>query len=52
MRGEVIVFAEDEAHALWGDTLGLVWCRKNERTEVPIKKRERATDLLWSDESL
>lgn len=44
MRGEVIVFAEDEAHALWGDTLGLVWCRKNERTEVPIKNaKERQT---------
>jgi hypothetical protein len=40
----VIVFAEDEAHTLWGDTLGHVWCRENERTEVPIENaKERQT---------
>jgi hypothetical protein len=40
----VIVFSEDEAHTLWGDTLGHVWCRENERTEVPIENvKERQT---------
>lgn len=43
-NGEVIVFAEDEAHTLWGDTIGPVWCRENERTEVPIENaKERQT---------
>jgi len=36
VSGEVIVFAEDECHLVWGDTLGYVWGRQNERTEVPI----------------
>ena len=36
VSGEVIVFAEDECHFVWGDTLGYVWGRQNERTEVPI----------------
>jgi len=44
VRGEVVVFAEDEAHALWGDTLGYVWGRENERTEVTIvNAKERQT---------
>ena len=34
--GEVIVFAEDECHLVWGDTIGYVWGQRNERTEVPI----------------
>jgi putative transposase len=34
--GEVIVFAEDECHLVWGDAIGYVWGRQNERTEVPI----------------
>lgn len=34
--GEVIVFAEDECHLIWGDTIGFVWGKRNERTEVPI----------------
>jgi transposase len=42
--GEVIVFAEDESHLLWGDTLGHVWGRRNERTVVPvINAKERQT---------
>ena len=36
VSGEVIVFAEDECHFVWGDTIGYVWGRQNERTEVPI----------------
>ena len=44
VKGEVIVFTEDECHALWGDTIGHVWCRENERTEVPIENaKERQT---------
>lgn len=30
------VFIEDECHVLWGDTLGYVWGKKNERIELPI----------------
>ena len=30
VSGEVIVFAEDECHFVWGDTLGYVWGRQNE----------------------
>jgi len=36
VSGEVIVFVEDECHLVWGDTIGYVWGRQNERTEVPI----------------
>ena len=36
LSGEVIVFAEDECHLVWGDTIGFVWGQRNERTEVPI----------------
>ena len=44
VKGEVIVFTEDECHALWGDTTGHIWCRENERTEVPIENaKERQT---------
>lgn len=35
--GEVIVFVEDECHLLWGDTLGYVWGRRNERLVIPIE---------------
>ncbi|MFZ0256821.1 MAG: transposase [Gammaproteobacteria bacterium] len=37
MSGQLIVFAEDESHLLWGDTTGYVWGQRNERTEVPIQ---------------
>jgi len=44
VAGEVVVFAEDECHLLWGDTTGYVWGRQNERTEVPIQNaQERQT---------
>ncbi|CDH43092.1 transposase [Candidatus Contendibacter odensensis] len=44
MAGQLVVFAEDECHLLSGDTLGCVWGRKNERTEVPIKNaRDKQT---------
>ena len=36
ISGGVIVFAEDECHLVWDDTIGSVWGRRNERTEVPI----------------
>jgi transposase len=36
VSGEVIVFVEDECHLVWGDAIGYVWGRQNERTEVPI----------------
>ena len=36
LSGEVVVFAEDECHLVWGDTIGFVWGQRNERTEVPI----------------
>ena len=39
--GEVIVFAEDECHLLEGDTIGQVWGRRDERTEVPIKNSKQ-----------
>ena len=42
--GQVIVFAEDESHLLWGDTTGYVWGQRNERIEVPIQNiKERQT---------
>jgi hypothetical protein len=35
---------EDECHLLWGDTLGYVWGKKNEKIETPIlNERERQT---------
>jgi len=44
VSGEVIVFVEDECHLLWGDTLGYVWGRRNERLEIPIKNvKQRQT---------
>jgi len=41
VSGEVIVFAEDECHLVSGDTLGYVWGRRNERTEVPIENAQQ-----------
>ena len=35
-EGQVVVFAQDECHLLWGDTTGYVWGRRNEKTKVPI----------------
>lgn len=44
ISGELIVFVEDECHLVWGDTLGYVWGRRNERTEVPMQNaKERQT---------
>jgi len=44
VSGQLIVFAEEECHLLWGDTTGYIWGRQNERTEVPIKNaKERQT---------
>lgn len=35
---------EDECHVLWGDTLGFIWGRRNEKIEVPItNEKERQT---------
>lgn len=42
--GELIVLLEDECHLLWGDTIGYIWGRTNERILVPINNiRERQT---------
>ena len=41
MNGEVVVFAEDECHVLWGDVIGRTWCRKNQRAEVPIENAKK-----------
>jgi len=42
--GDLCVFIEDECHVLWGDTLGYVWGKKNERIELPItNERTRQT---------
>jgi len=44
VSGEVVVFAEDECHLVSGDTVGYVWGRRNERTEVPIENvKQRQT---------
>ena len=44
MLGQVVVFAEDECHLVWGDTMGYVWGRRNKRTEVPIENiKQRQT---------
>ena len=43
VSGEVIVFAEDECHLVWGDSIGYGWGRQNERTAVPmanVKQRQ------------
>jgi transposase len=35
---------EDECHLLWGDTLGYVWGKRNEKIDIPIlNERERQT---------
>lgn len=42
--GQLVVLLEDECHLLWGDTIGYIWGRTNERILVPIKNiRERQT---------
>jgi len=44
ISGELVVFAEDESHLLWGDVQGYVWGKRNERTEVSIENvAERQT---------
>jgi len=44
VSGEVMVVAEDECHVVWGDAIGYVWGRQNERTEVPIENvKQRRT---------
>ena len=43
-KGEVVVFAEDKCHLLWGDTTGYVWGWRNKKTEVPIQNiKQRQT---------
>lgn len=42
--GKLVVYLEDECHLLWGDTIGYVWGKRNEKVEVPIKnEKERQT---------
>ncbi len=42
--GELVVLLEDECHLLWGDTLGYIWGRMNQKIPVPIKNtKDRQT---------
>jgi putative transposase len=41
VSGELIVFAEDECHLVEGDSIGYVWGRRNERTEIPIENAKQ-----------
>jgi putative transposase len=44
VKGQLIVFAQDECHLLWGDTRGYVWGQRGERTEIPIRNiKEKQT---------
>jgi len=36
VSGEVMVFAEDECHVGWGETIGYGWGRQHERTAVAV----------------
>ena len=49
ISGEVIVFAEDECHLVWDDTIGSVLGRRNERTEVPIVNAKKRQTYYGSD---
>ena len=46
--GELIVFAEDECHLVGGDVIGSVWCRQNERTEIPIENIKQRQTYYWA----
>ncbi len=40
----MVILMQDECHLLWGDTLGYVWGKTNEKVAIPIlNKRERQT---------
>jgi len=42
--GKLVVIISDECHLLSGDTIGYVWGKRNEQTEVPIvNQKERQT---------
>jgi len=42
--GELVVLLEDECHLLWGDTLGYIWGRMNQKISVPMKNtKDRQT---------
>lgn len=38
--GELVVLMIDECHLLWGDILGYVWGRTDQRIEIPIKNEK------------
>ena len=38
--GELVVLLEDECHLLWGDTLGYIWGRMNQKVAVSIKNEK------------
>lgn len=40
-NGQLVVFAQDECHLLWGDTIGHVWGRRNERIEIPMQNAKK-----------
>lgn len=42
--GELVVFTLDECHLLWGDLVGYIWGKTDERIVVPIiNERQRQT---------
>lgn len=42
--GELVVLFLDECHVLWGDVMGYVWGKTDQRIEVPIvNQRQRQT---------
>lgn len=42
--GELVVFTLDECHLLWGDLVGYIWGKTDERIVVPIiNQRQRQT---------
>ena len=42
--GELVVLFLDECHLLWGDLIGYVWGKTDERIEVPVvNERQRQT---------
>lgn len=42
--GKLMVFLIDECHLLWGDLIGYIWGRTDQRIEIPMKNpKERQT---------
>ncbi len=42
--GELVVLFLDESHLLWGDVMGYIWGKTDQRIEVPVvNERQRQT---------